>query len=111
MADVHLLVQDRVATVTLERPPVNALAYETFAAIADAFEQLSAGREASVAILRSANERIFCAGVDLEDSPRRHRTDGRRHDGGEQGDPRDQLDPGRIVRRCFSAVRDCAVPV
>ncbi len=111
MADVYMHLQDRVATVTLERPPVNALAYETFAAIAEAFEGLSAGREANVAVLRSANERVFCAGVDLADSPRRHRTDGRRDDVSEQGDPRDQLDPGRIVRRCFSAVRDCAVPV
>ena len=111
MDNVRIELQEHIAVVTLDRAPVNALTYETFAAIADAFDSLSAGRDARVAILTSANERVFCAGVDLDDSPRRYRPDGRREEGGPKGDARDQVDPGRIVRRCFSAVRDCAVPV
>lgn len=111
MDHVRVDTADGVAVVTLDRPPVNALSQQTFTEIAEAFAGLSSGRAASVAILRSANERVFCGGVDLQDSPRRYRPDGRSEDGGPQGDARDQVDPGRVVRDCFNAIYDCAIPV
>ncbi|MDE3204957.1 MAG: enoyl-CoA hydratase/isomerase family protein [Acidobacteriota bacterium] len=101
----------RVAVVTLDRPPVNALDSGAFAALAEAFESFGSDRSISAAVLTAAGDRIFCGGVDLEDSPRRMRPDGRQEDGGPQGDPRDQLDSGAIVRRCFWSIHDCAVPV
>jgi len=101
----------RVAVVTLARPPVNALDSLTFEALADAFESFGHDRSLSAAVLTAPGGRIFCGGVDLEESPRRLRPDGRREDGGPQGDPADQLDSGAVVRRCFWSVHDCAVPV
>jgi enoyl-CoA hydratase len=112
MEHVHVEINDGIAVVTLDRPPVNALTHQMFAEIAEAFDSLSATREVSVAILRAAPEsRLFCGGVDLNDAPRRFRPDGRFEDGGPQIDARYQVDPGRVVRDCFWAIYDCAVPV
>lgn len=112
MEHVRISVDDRIATVTLDRRPVNALSYQTFDEIAMAMEQLSTGREASVIVLRAADDsRLFCGGVDLQDSPKRFRPDGRRGDGEPQGDARDQIDPGRIARRCFDSIFECGLPV
>ena len=112
MEHVQMETIDRIAVVTLDRPPVNALAYQTFDELAQAMELLSAGRDASVVVLRAApGARVFCGGVDLQDSPRRHRPDGRAEDGGPQGNARDQVDPGRIARRCFDSIYECGLPV
>jgi enoyl-CoA hydratase len=111
MDHVRIDHDNGISIVTLDRPPVNALAHQTFAELAEAFDSLSASRETAVAILTSSGERAFCAGVDLEDSPRRFRTDGRSVDDGPKGDPRHQVDPGRIVRDCFWSIYDCSVPV
>lgn len=110
----HLTVEirDRVAIVSLNRPPVNALSYQTFDEIACVMEDLGAERSASAIVLQAApGSRVFCGGVDLADSPRRHRPDGRSFDGGPQGDARDQVDPGRIARRCFNSIFECGLPV
>jgi len=101
----------RIAVVTIDRPPVNALDSQTFRELADAFEAFGHDRTVSVAVLTGAGDRTFCGGVDLQDSPRRYRPDGRAEDGGAQGDPADQIDPGAVVRRCFWGIYDCAVPV
>jgi enoyl-CoA hydratase len=111
MEHVRVETEDRVATVTLDRPPVNALTHQTFVELKSAFDGLSSTRDASVAILRATGDRAFCAGVDLHDSPSRHRPDGRLEDDGPRIDPRFQVDPGRAPRECFWAIYDCAVPV
>jgi enoyl-CoA hydratase len=112
MDHVRIDIADRVATVTLDRPPVNALTAQTFEEVALAMEQLSAGRQASAIVLRAADSaRVFCGGVDLQDSPRRFRPDGRPADGEPQGDARDQVDPGRVARRCFNSIYECGLPV
>lgn len=103
--------RDRVAVVTLDRPPVNALDTTTLEALATAFESFGHERWVSAAVLTAQGERIFCGGIDLEDSARRRRPDGRVEDGGPRRDPGDQLDSGAVVRRCFWSIHDCAVPV
>jgi enoyl-CoA hydratase len=110
LSNVEVDVSEGIAVVTLDRPPVNALDGATWRALAVAFESLGARRDVRAAIF-NARGRIFCAGVDLVDSPRRRRPDGRPEDGAEQGDPRDQLDPGLLPRQAFWALYDCAVPV
>lgn len=105
-------IEDRVAVVTFDRPPVNAIANQTFDELTEAMRQLSAGRDAAVIVLRAApDSRLFCGGVDLQDSPRRHRPDGRPEDGAPQGDARDQVDPGRSPRDSFNAIYECGLPV
>jgi enoyl-CoA hydratase len=108
--NVRVEVADQVALVTLDRPPVNALDSHTWRQLAIAFDSLGARRDVNAAIF-NATGKIFCAGVDLRDSPRRHRPDGRPEDGAPQGDPRDQLDSGLLPRQAFWALYDCAVPV
>lgn len=111
MEHVRVEIADHIAMVTLDHPPVNALTEQTFLEIAEAFDGLTSGREARVAILAAAGDRAWCAGVDLRDSPKRHRADGRREDTGEQVDARWQIDAGRVVRTCFDAIYECGVPV
>jgi enoyl-CoA hydratase len=111
MDHVHVEHRDGVAIVTLDRPPVNALDQQTFEELGEAFGELSTQRRAGAAVLRATGDKAFCAGVDLEDSPRRFRPDGRREEGGPQGDARYQVDPGLVVRDCFWAIYDCAIPV
>jgi enoyl-CoA hydratase len=111
MTNVSVELDGRVAIVTLDRPPVNALDAATFDEIGRTFESFAHDRSVSAAVLTAAGDRAFCAGVDLDDSPRRHRPDGRQVDDGPKGDPADQIDAGRVVRRCFWGVYDCAVPV
>jgi len=111
MNNVRIARQGQVAVVTLDRPPVNALDSQTFNELGETFESFSHDRSVNAVVLTAAGERNFCGGVDLEDSPRRQRPDGRAVDGGPQGDPADQIDPGKVVRRCFWGIYDCAVPV
>jgi enoyl-CoA hydratase len=111
MDNVRVEQTDHVAVVTLDRPPVNALDAVTFKELGEVFESFAHNRSVSAAVLTAAGERAFCAGVDLQDSPRRQRPDGRQEDGGPQGDPAEQVDSGRVVRRCFGGIYDCAVPV
>lgn len=103
---VHLDITDRIATVTLDRPPVNALDAAAFRAITRVFTELGRQREASVVIFTGAGARIFCGGVDLKDSARRHARELA------EGDTTvDLLDPGALPRDCFNAVLDCPLPV
>ena len=112
MGHVQVEIDERIAVVTLNRPPVNSFDHATFAEMAQVFDELSSSREASVAILRAApGVKVFCGGVDLNDSPKRYRPDGRFEDGGEQIDARYHVDPGRIVRECFWSILDCSIPV
>jgi enoyl-CoA hydratase/carnithine racemase len=111
MTNLKLEQDGGIVVVTLDRPPVNALDGPTFAEIGDVFESFAHDRSVRVAVLAAAGTRAFCAGVDLDDSPRRQRPDGRREDGGPQGDAADQVDYGLVVRRCFWGIYDCAVPV
>ena len=72
MSDVSIEIADRIATVTLTRPPVNALTGDMFRKITDTFRSLAHSRDASVVILTAPGDRVFCAGVDLKDSARRN---------------------------------------
>ena len=106
MEYVTVEIEDRIATVTFDRPPVNALDAQAFREIERVFTELRHGTDAHVAIFTAPGERAFCGGVDLYDSARRH--------GREEGDGDsivDLLDPGSIVRDCFWALSDCPLPV
>ena len=112
MDHVTLEIEDRIAIVTLKRPPVNALSFQTFNEIKEVFDSLSSSRHASVAILRSSPDlKLFCGGVDLQDSPKRFRPDGRFEDGEPQFDARYQVDPGKVARECFWSIFECGIPV
>jgi enoyl-CoA hydratase/carnithine racemase len=101
---ISVAVADHVATVTIDRPPVNAIDIAGFAEVRDAFRGLSEDRDVRVAIFTATGDRAFMAGVDLRDADKLDAHD-------ETTRPAVVLDPGRRVRDAFDAVRECAVPV
>jgi enoyl-CoA hydratase len=56
-----------IVTVTLARPPVNALSTDAYYQVRDAFTVLAGQDETKVVVLRSELERVFCAGADLNE--------------------------------------------
>jgi enoyl-CoA hydratase len=100
VSNLEVSVADYVATVTLDRPPVNAITRETMAEINDAFTSFNDRQDVRVAIFTAAGERAFIAGVDLKsvDAP-------------PPGGATAALDPGRGAREAMWAITDCAVPV
>lgn len=106
MEYVRVDIEDKIATVTFDRPPVNALNAQAFREIAQAFNGLTRGTDAHVAIFTAPGERVFCGGVDLADSARRHARELTEDD-----TIVDSLDPGSIVRDCFWSISDCSLPV
>jgi enoyl-CoA hydratase/carnithine racemase len=92
-----------IATVTLDRPPVNAVDNEVLAEIAEVFGSFEADREIRVAIFTAAGDRAFMGGADLNSVGSRDRSDA--------VPARYVTDPARIARDAMWAVTDCAVPV
>src|SRR3712207_4620138 len=103
MPDVRVEVSDHIATVTIERPPVNAITRATMAELRDAFTTLGADRDVRVAILTAAGERAFIAGVDLK-------TVGV-DDRGADVPAAYVTDPPKVARDAMWSITDCAVPV
>src|SRR5690606_24092563 len=64
--NITLTQQDKIATLTLNRPEqLNALSPDLFAEAVHALEGIAASRDIGVVIL-AANGRAFCAGADLK---------------------------------------------
>lgn len=66
MADIRYEVRDRVAEITLDRPPVNALSVSMIEEVNAAFRRAAADEAVRAVILASANPKVFCAGLDLD---------------------------------------------
>ncbi|MGO9156248.1 enoyl-CoA hydratase-related protein [Mycobacterium sp.] len=104
---VRVDISGAVATVTLDRPPVNALNPAMMREIIWVFGELGRGTDAAVAILTSARDGVFCAGADIAESERRYV----RHELAEGESVADLIDPGRIARDCFASIRRQGLPV
>jgi enoyl-CoA hydratase len=98
---VSVEVTGHIATVTLDRPPVNAVDRSTMAALAAAFESLGSERDIRAAIFTAAGTRAFIAGADLASVGQN----------GNGSEPSQQLDPGLVARQAMWAIVDCPVPV
>jgi enoyl-CoA hydratase len=106
MRYVRTEIKDRVATVTLDRAPVNALDSVAIRELTATFNALGRSTEASVIVFTAPGDKIFCAGIDLKDSVRRHA-----RELVEDDTTIDLLDPGAVVRECFWAILECPLPV
>jgi enoyl-CoA hydratase len=99
---ITLSVVEHVATVTLDRPPVNAVDRAALASIRDTFRSLEDRRDVRVAIFTGAGTRAFMGGADLESvgpaDPEEIRAT-------------DLLDRGRVAREAMWSIVDCPVPV
>jgi len=101
MAELRVEVNDYIAVVTMDNPPVNAFSAEW--AFQETFDELGDRDDVRVAILTGAGDRIFCAGADVK----------RAAEGIEAGPPAPgaQSTGSRRARENFNAVLECAVPV
>ena len=100
-AGVSVEIDEHIAVVTLDRPPVNAVDRDAHVAINAAFDSLNDNKDVRVAIFTGAGERAFCAGADLRTVNQRP-TD---------LPPSAITDPARYARDAFWSITDCAVPV
>ncbi len=62
---VHVDVEGGVGTITIDRPPVNALDSHVVAALAAAFDAVEADTGVRVVVVCGAGERAFVAGADI----------------------------------------------
>src|SRR5262245_4155688 len=97
MSDIEIVSADGIATVTLNRPPVNALTTAMYEEIAQVFEKLGHGMDVHCAILTATGTKAFCAGKDLHEFLA----------------TTVEEDPVKaaVTRRCFSAIMHCQIPV
>lgn len=63
---VRYAVTDRIATITLARPPLNAFSIAFLDQIIAALRRASADPDARVVVIASGIEKVFCAGLDLD---------------------------------------------
>lgn len=96
-------VSDFIATVTIDRPPVNALNRQMFDEIQAAFDALNNRQDVRVAIFTGAGK-CFCAGADMK--ARSSSLEG-------QQKPRQgaMWAHFRAAREAFHAILECSVPV
>ncbi len=62
---VRVDVEDRIAVVTIDRPPVNALNSELIRELTRTFEGLGRRRDVGAVILTGAGDKAFVAGADI----------------------------------------------
>jgi enoyl-CoA hydratase len=86
-------VADHIATITLNRPPVNALSMGLYRDIVEAFNDVNDMPDVRVAIL-TGRGRCFCAGRDLKSA--------------ENEDPKARA---KLVKAGLGAIYHCEVPV
>src|ERR1041384_4625051 len=95
---VRLDVAELIATVTIDRPPVNAQNQKAREELIRVFDALSDRDDVRVAILTAAGK-VFSAGADVKERV------------GLVQEPGDYIRNNRLVREYFYAVSDCAKPV
>lgn len=101
MPVIRTEIADGIATVTLDRPPVNAIDTAAMAEMIATFDSFADNRDVRVAIFTAAGDRAFMAGVDLKSVA----------SADDERPPSAMTDPGGLARRAMWSITDCAVPV
>ena len=65
--NIELSVGDRVATITLNRPPLNILNLEMINELSEALAELSGRKELGVLVIKSGIKQVFSAGADVKE--------------------------------------------
>ncbi len=94
---VKVTVQDYIATVVMDRPPVNAQSNQFREELIAAFDSFTDRDDVRVAILTGFG-RMFSAGADMKERPT-----------GEN--PGEYWKFNRLVREMFNSIHECAKPV
>ncbi len=95
---MRLDVAEFIATVTIDRPPVNAQNQQAREELIRVFDAISDRDDVRVAILTAAGK-VFSAGADVKERV------------GLVQEPGDYIRNNRLVREYFYAVSDCTKPV
>lgn len=95
---LQVSIQNHVATLTMNAPPVNALTRTLNDELTTALDRISETDEVRAVVLTGAGK-VFCAGADLKG--RAEVIKG----------PGDLVAHSRRTRECFHAIRECAKPV
>ena len=95
---IKVEVADYIATVTMNRPPVNAQNSPFRQEITEVFDSFSDRDDVRVAILTGTGK-IFCAGADIKER------------GSVMKEPGDYWRFNRIAREYANSIRECAKPV
>lgn len=95
---LKLDITDGIATVTMDRPPVNALGRAMRLEMIDVFDTLHDRADVRCVVLTAAG-RVFCAGADIKERAAL------------KDEPGDHGRLNRIVRELFYAVMECSKPV
>ena len=67
--DLKVDIDNRIAILSINRPPVNAFRTQTYEEVARALHLLDTDPTSVVLVVRSGNERCFSAGADLHELP------------------------------------------
>lgn len=99
--DVRVEINDHIAIVTIDRPPVNAMSQRMLEGLAAAFDSFDDLPDVRVSILTGAGK-CFCAGADLK---------ARAGEATHAPPPGTQRIHSRTGREAFNAIMECPVPV
>lgn len=91
------VVEDAIATVTVDHPPVNALNRAIWMRIGEIFEELGERRDVRVAIVTGAGDKAFVAGADITELGALKRFDGEAY--------------SRLCQESLNKVEFCRLPV
>ena len=97
MAGIVVETQGKVAVVTIDIPPVNALTLARYQELTDTFTALGGRDDVHCAVLTARGAKAFCAGLDLKEFAT-------------ASADRDH-ERAATVRQTFEAIRTCAIPV
>jgi 2-ketocyclohexanecarboxyl-CoA hydrolase len=97
--DIRYEVSGRVATITVDRPPMNALRAQTYRELIDAVYRAGWDKEIGVIVLTGAGERAFGVGGDVKAERKADRV----------GNGRGVV--GNSVEELWTAIRDVPKPV
>lgn len=95
---IRLDVSDGIATVIMDRPPVNAQNAQFRTELTWVFDSISERDDVRVAILTGTGN-MFSAGADIKERP------------GLVKEPGDYCRHNRVTRECFYSIKECAKPV
>lgn len=98
LTQLQVSIENHVATLTMNSPPVNALTRVLNDELTLALDRISEMDDVRAVVLTGAGK-IFCAGADLKG--RAENIKG----------PGDLMAHSRRTRECFHAIRECAKPV
>src|SRR3990172_1690797 len=95
---IRLDVSDAIATVIMDRPPVNAQNAQFRTELTWVFDSISERDDVRVAILTGTGN-MFSASADIKERP------------GLVKEPGDYHRHNRVTRECFYSIKECAKPV